>query len=206
MALALKSSGIYAALLHAYPRSFREHYAGTMVQTFDDMLEAEPSWLGRFRIWTRTLVNLPFSAGKQHLTTKEELNMNRNMKLVILSSAVAVLIVGIGSFWFGNLHARQTAGVEKVKVAQLADAMQKDNFYGKYGSATVIFSARVASTTYKNNVTLVNFTTNRPYDVTCQFPHDITAKIGQSLSVVAPAGSADRLKHGVLLHGCVENQ
>lgn len=205
MALALKSSGIYAALLHAYPRSFREHYGGTMVQTFDDMLEDEPSWFGRFQVWTRTLINLPFSAGKEHLTTKEELNMNRNMKLFIVAAILAILVVGVGSFWYGNLHARQVAGVEKVNVEELANAMQDDSFYSQYGGVTVIFSAKVASAKHKDNATLVTFTTNRPYSVTCQFPHNIATKPGQTMSIVAPAGSADRQKHGVLLHDCVEN-
>ncbi|HVX58301.1 MAG TPA: hypothetical protein VG964_01020 [Candidatus Saccharimonadales bacterium] len=205
MALALKSTGVYAALLRAYPRSFREHYGGTMVQTFDDMLDGEPSWFGRSLIWVRTLINLPFSATREHLVSKEELNMNRNMKLFITTTVIAILIVGMGSFWFGNLHARQATGVEKVSAAQLADAMQKDDFYSQYGDSAVVFNAKVASITHGKNAALVTFTTNRPYSVTCQFPQNIAAKNGQNMSIVAPAGSAERQKHGVLLHDCVEN-
>jgi hypothetical protein len=197
--------GIYGTLLHVYPQSFRKHYGTTMVQTFDDMLENERSSIGRLRIWTITLIDMPFSAAKEHITNGGGISMNRNFKLLLGAALVAILIVGAGSWWFGNLHARRNVGIERVTPAQLADAMQQDGFYSTYGDAAVLFSGKVSSVTERNNAALVTFTTGRPYGLTCQFASNVSVKSGQTLSIAAPAGSAERQTKGVLLHNCLIN-
>jgi hypothetical protein len=201
-----KAAEVYGALLYAYPQSFRKHYSQTMVQTFDDMLQGEPTRTGRWRIWVRTLFDLPISAAKEHVTNGKELNMNQTSKIILGVAIAAILFVGAGSFWFGRLHALQSVGVERVGVAQLADAMQQDHFYSDYGSAALLFSAKVSAVTHHNNVALVTFVTaGRPYSVTCQFTAGASIKVGQVLSVAAPGGSADREPHGVLLHNCLND-
>lgn len=200
-----KPVGIYGTLLHVYPQSFRKHYGTTMMQTFDDMLEDEHTSIGRLRIWTITLLDMPFSAAKEHITNGGGITMNRNFKLLLGAALAAILIVGAGSWWFGYLHARENVGIERVGVAQLADAMQQDDFYSTYGDAAVLFTGKVASVKMKDNASLVSFSTGRPYNVVCQFPRAVAYKIGQTISVAAPAGSAAREAHGVLLHDCVDN-
>lgn len=175
-----------------------------MVQTFDDMLNNEPSRTGRWLIWLRTILDLPTSAAREYLTNEGDI-MNRNTKLIAACSLLAVIIVGLGSFWFGSLRARQSIGIERVTAAQLADAMQQDNFYSSYGNSALLFSAKVLAVRQSNNASLVKFATNRPYSVTCQFPSTQPVKPGQTISVVAPGGNADRQKTGVLLHDCVNN-
>jgi hypothetical protein len=200
-----KPAGIYGTLLHVYPQSFRDHYRTTMVQTFDDMLKNERTGFGRLRVWAITLLDLPFSAGKEHVTNGKGVIMNRNFRLLVGTALAAIVIVGIGSFWFGSLHARQNVGVEQVGVTQLADAMQQDDFYSTYGDAALLFTGKVAAVKRGTNATLVTFATGRPYSVTCQFPKTIAARMGQTLSVAAPGGSADRQTRGVLLHDCIVN-
>jgi hypothetical protein len=200
-----KSITIYGSLLRLYPQSFQRHYGATMVQTFDDLLDGEQSRSGRLRVWARTLVDLPISAAKEHLTNGKDLTMNRNTKLILAGTTVVIILVGLGSFWAGNLFSRQSVGIEQVTVAQLADAMQQDYFYSSYGDAAMLFSGKVASVEARNGASLVTFTTNRPYGVTCQFPKVVTTKVGQTISVAAPGGSAERQAHGVLLHNCIEN-
>jgi len=200
-----KSSEIYGSLIHMYPQSFRNHYSTTMIQTFDDMLENERTWTGRLQVWARTLLNLPFSAAKEHATNGKEIIMNHNMKILLIGAIVAIVGVGIGSYWFGNLHAMQGAGIERVTIAQLADAMRQDEFYSDYGNAAVLFTGEISAVKSGNNATLVTFVTNRPFSVTCQFPKNIAVKTGQTISVAAPGGSADRQKQGVLLHNCLVN-
>lgn len=200
-----KFAGIYGVLLHVYPQAFRKHYRATMVQTFDDMLENERTSFGRLRIWAITLADLPFSATKEYVTSGKDINMNRNVKLLLAAALAAVVIAGVGSFWFGSLHTRQKASVKQVGVAQLADAMQQDDFYNTYGDTTLLFNGNVAQVKNDTNVTLVTFATGRPYGVTCQFPRTTSVKTGQTLSVAAPGGSADRESRGVLLHNCIEN-
>jgi hypothetical protein len=200
-----KSTEIYGALLHMYPQSFRGHYGPTMKQTFDDMLEGERTKAGQLRLWARTLLDLPLSAGKEHLTNGKDSTMNRNFKLLLIAAVAGVLIVGAGSFWFGKLHAWRSVGIERVGVAQLADAMQQDNFYSSYGSSVVLFNAKVTVVKHGQTATLVTFETNRPYSVTCQFPNNVPVSSGKTISVAAPAGSAERQKSGVLLHNCLIN-
>lgn len=200
-----KSSEVYGALIHIYPQSFQKHYSTTMIQTFDDMLEAEETSRGRFNLWMRALIDLPFSATKEHLTNGKDLVMTRNMKYIIIGALVAIVLVGLAAFWEGNLNARTTVVVERVTVAQLADAMQQDNFYSTYGDTAVLFSGKIESVKVKNNASLVTFSSSRPYTVVCQFPIAGNYIAGQTISVAAPAGSAERQPHGVLLHECIAN-
>lgn len=200
-----KRRDVYGKLINIYPRTFRNYYGPTMVQTFDDMLAGEKTQMGRIKVWTRALLDLPSSAVKEHITNGKELTMNRDFKLLLAASLVAILIVGAGSFWFGNLRAHQNIGIERVTTTQLADAMQRDSFYSSYGSAALLFSGKVSHVESGNNVTLVTFETSGPYSLTCQFPTNISVKNGQTFSVAAPGGSAEREKASVLLHDCVQN-
>lgn len=131
--------------------------------------------------------------------------MNRTAKWILAGACVALVMVGAASFWEGNLRARNSLGVEKVTAAQLADAMQQDRFYSTYGDTAVLFSAKVASVTTQGDTSLVTFSTGRPYALVCQFPKAVALRPGQTLSVAAPAGRAERQKQGVLLHNCLEN-
>lgn len=196
---------IYGTLLRLYPQSFQKQYGPTMEVTFSDMLEGERTGLGRIMVWTRAMFDLPVSATREHITNGKDIHMNRNTKIILLGACIAILIVGLGSFWEGNLHARQSVGIERVTAGQLADAMQQDSFYSDFGNAAVLFSANAESVKTHGNASLVTFTTGRPFNVVCQFPKAVSFKSGQKVSVAAPAGSAERETHGVLLHNCLEN-
>jgi len=200
-----KPSSLYATLVRIYPQSFRTHYGTTMVQTFDDLLDSEATKIGRLKVWVRTLTDLPFSAGKEYVTNGKDITMNKTIKLILGAAVLAIFIVGAGSYWAGNLHARQSIGIEHVTASQLGDAMQQDNFFSSYGSAALLFKGMVYSIKTGNNVTLVTFATNRPFNVVCQFPANLSVKTGQTISVIAPGGSAERQKSGVLLHNCSLN-
>ena len=201
----LKTTSLYPTLVRLYPRAFRDHFETTMVQTFDDMLENEETKYGRLKVWVRTIADLPMSAGREHITNGGEINMNRNIKLILGAATAAIIIVGAGSYWAGNLHARQNIGIEHVTTSQLGDAMQQDSFFSSYGSAALLFKGAVSTIKSGNNVTLVTFASNRPFNVACQFPTSISVKTGQTISVIAPGGSAERQKSGVLLHNCSLN-
>lgn len=200
-----KPNGLYAALVRIYPQPFRNHYGTTMIQTFDDMLESEPTQVGRIKVWMRTLTDLPVSAGREYITNGMGVIMSRNMKLLLVAAIAAMIILGFGSYWAGNLHARQNIGIERVTTAQLGDAMQQDNFFSSYGSAALLFNGTVASFKDGSNVTLVTFASSDSFNVICQFPSHTSIKAGQTISVAAPGGSAERQKAGVLLHNCSLN-
>lgn len=176
-----------------------------MEQTLEDMLLSESSRFGRLKVWTRTLADLPLDATKERLTNGEETVMNRNMKYLLGAAIAAIIIVGVGSFWFGGLQAKQHVGIAHVNVAQLGDAMQQDDFYSTYGNVALLFSAKVATVTQGGQTTLVTFASAAPFHVSCQFPAATTLKTGQTVSVAAPGGSATRQKSGVLLHDCYQS-
>ena len=199
-----KPGDIYGAFIHLYPRSFQKHYGQTMQQTFVDLLEGESSKRERFGIWVRTLGELPVSAAKEHLTNGRDSDM-KNMKALLLGATIAVFMVGLAAFWAGNQNAKRAMGVVRVTSAQLADAMQQDDFYSNYGGAAVLFNGKVASVTVNNDASLVTFNTGRPFNVVCQFPEAVSYTQGQVVAVAAPAGSAERQPHGVLLHDCLAN-
>lgn len=199
-----KTVSLYGSLLRLYPQTFQAQYRVTMQQTFDDMLDGESTIIGRLGVWIRTLVDLPFSAAKEHIIKGGGLTMTRNIKLLVGCLIAAIFVVGGGSWWFGYLHARQTVGIERVTVAQLADAMQQDGFYSTYGDAAVLFNAKVVSVSKHDNAALVT-ETGRPYSVICQFASNVSVSIGQTISIAAPAGSAERQTRGVLLHNCLVN-
>lgn len=195
---------IYGKLLVLYPARYRQKYEKPMVQTFDDMLKDEPRAFKKSLIWARTLLDLPISAAKEHLTDGKELVMNRKMKFIFGGVIVLLLLANGASWWYGNLHSRQTSGIEKVSVAQLADAMESDSFYSSYGNAGLLFTGNVSDVQKNGDTALVTFSSNGSYAVTCQFVHGSQIKNGDMLSVAAPGGSAERLKNGVLLHNCLE--
>jgi len=199
-----RATDIYGVLLYIYPTAFRRHFEATMRQTFSDMLDDTPSRSGRALVWLKTIANLPFSAAGEYFLSGKELLMTRNVKLLAGCAATALFIVGIGSFWFGTLHARETTRITHVSVVQLGDAMQHDNFYSSYGNAALIFSGKVASVSHQNGTSVVFADTNA-YAVTCQFTANLPIKPHQALRVVAPGGRAVRQAHGVLLRDCMQN-
>ncbi len=131
--------------------------------------------------------------------------MKRTTTYILAGVLLAVLLVGLASFWEGSIHASKTSSIQRVTVGQLADAMQQDHFYTTYGNAALLFRGRVSDTKLHGNTSLVTFTTGRPYDVVCQFPKSVSYRMGQTISVIATGGSAVRQASGVLLRSCVEN-
>jgi hypothetical protein len=202
MAARPKNNGLYGNLLRLYPAPFRQQYGEPMSQTFADMLEDQTSQSGRFLVWARTLVNLPFSALGQHMNLKGGTEMTRKMVSLFGAGLLALIIVAIGSFWFGHIRAEQTVGIARVPVSRLGNAMQQDHFYSDYGNAAVLFNAPVTSLNKQKGLYTVGFRTQSSYSVTCQFATSPQAKVGQSLSLIAPGGRAVRQPHGVLLRGC----
>ena len=200
-----RQPNVYGSLLRLYPTAFQKHYSVTMQQTFDDMLEGEQSKLGRGLIWARTLVDLPVSVTKEHLTDGKDLIMNRASKFILAGAIIAIIIIGLAAFWKGIIYSRNTIGIARVTTAQLADAMQHDDFYSTYGNAVVLFSGKISAIKLQGNTTQIILSTGRPYSVACQFPNTVSFKPHEMVSLIAPAGSAERQPHGVLLHNCQMN-
>jgi hypothetical protein len=202
MASRSKSPGLYGNLLRLYPVKFRQQYGEPMAQTFEDMLEAQQTPGGRAKVWLRTLFNLPFSAFGQHMNLKGGFAMSKKMYLALGCVLIALVVVTIGSFWFGHVKTEQGTVVARVSTTELGNAMQQDDFYSQYGSTALLFSGKVASSTARKGLTIVTFESRSAYDVQCRFSTSPHVKTGDTISVVAPGGQAVRQPHGVLLLGC----
>lgn len=173
-----------------------------MAQTFEDMLEHQPSRFGRLLIWIRTLVNLPFSALGQHMNVKGGLVMTRKTMTVLAAGLLTLVIVAVGSFWLGHIKTAESAGIARVTTTSLADAMKQDHFYSDFGNSAVIFKGTVSSTELVKGLTIVTFKSHSSYGIACRFQTLPNVTIGDEIEVVAPGGQAIRQPFGVLLRDC----
>lgn len=82
---------VYAALLHLYPRRFREEYGTDMVLLFRDQRRDEPAW----RVTLRTLLDLALTVPYQHLETRMHKNPTPVATLGYLTVALAGLLVAV---------------------------------------------------------------------------------------------------------------
>ena len=61
---------LYTLLLLIYPGSFRREYGELMVQLFRDLMRdgiRQRGCLGLIKVWWRVVVEVPATAGQQHL-------------------------------------------------------------------------------------------------------------------------------------------
>ena len=64
------SERVYAALMHVYPRAFREQYGEEMIDYFRDRRRDEHARSGRrgvARLWIRALLDLASTAMHEHV-------------------------------------------------------------------------------------------------------------------------------------------
>lgn len=82
-----RAVGIYRALVHLYPRRFREEYGLDMALVFEAQLRDEHAG----RVWARGLIDLAISVPAQHL----EARMRRSPNVVVPVVFAAVAVAGL---------------------------------------------------------------------------------------------------------------
>jgi len=117
---------------------------------------------------------------------------------------VAVLVVlGAGIFFLGDRHGLQTMSIQRATPDLLANAMEGDHFYSDYGKNTLIVQGVVASVNTQNGDTVIGFKTSSTYQALCDLGTATSnAKIGDTVTVLAEGGTAERQSSAVLLTGC----
>lgn len=89
-----RTVGAYRALLHLYPRRFREEYGVDMALLFADQLGDEPAP----RVWARCAVDLAITIPTQHLETHMTRSSSSTVPVLLSALSVAgvafALIVG----------------------------------------------------------------------------------------------------------------
>lgn len=56
----------YEKLLKLYPKAYRDKYGAEILQTLEDMLDDQPTSLGRAKVWLRTFLDLPIDVFNQN--------------------------------------------------------------------------------------------------------------------------------------------
>ncbi len=84
---------VYKKLLNLYPKSYRQKYALSMLQTAEDMLDDAPSLVGRLGVWTKLLVDVPLSAAKLQLQDTGQVLRQDTPVYVWRNSVIAGLLL-----------------------------------------------------------------------------------------------------------------
>lgn len=96
-----KRHRVYRAVLHLYPKSFRQHYGEEMVLVLDDLLNEQTNTLGKCIVWLRISSELPFSIAQENIDNLGGKTMNavvlrKNRRIIAI--VVVSLLVAIGIY------------------------------------------------------------------------------------------------------------
>ncbi len=134
-------------------------------------------------------------------------NLNRLMRSRVLKFAMPgalLVVVGVTSYFLGDMYAVEHMVVIRVTPAQLSDAMKSDHFYRSYRESTLLVSGQVSKVGPIQSKFTVVFAGSNSFPVSCEFLNGTTPPaIGSQISVITEAARALRLPNGVLLKDCI---
>jgi hypothetical protein len=84
---------IYERLLCLYPRRYREQYGHQMLQTLGDMLDDAQGTKARFRVWSKTITDMPVSAAQAQLQYSRAAVPSEAPRYIQRGSLLATLLV-----------------------------------------------------------------------------------------------------------------
>jgi hypothetical protein len=126
-------------------------------------------------------------------------------RLMALAVAAAVLagVAGL-SFFAGDGFALGGLSVRRATPGQLAGAMQGDHFYSDYRENTLLVVGSVASVSGNGGAFTLEFATSGTFKALCEFQTGRPpVSVGDTITVVSEAYSAERRPSAVELTGCV---
>ncbi len=135
--------------------------------------------------------------------------MEINKWICLSIFVVFVLSVSLSfkiGYLFGGLNKSLT--VVPVNAEQLAEAMQGDNFYGKFNSDMLLLKGTIKNIQQRDNTTLIYFKVSDGINVLpqvfCQTRNSVfNLSVGQSLSILTVAHAANRVnKADISLQNC----
>lgn len=130
--------------------------------------------------------------------------VNRTKIIQLLAVLLVVIAVGIASYLLGNVHAVQTLTFKRITPTQAANAMKNDNFYANYRENTLLVTAVVSSISKDNNEVEATFKAASTFQTRCDFGNSgIAIRPGETITVLAEGGVAERQPSAVLLKNCL---
>jgi hypothetical protein len=138
-----RSERLYAGLLRAYPRAFRERYADEMVQLFVDQLREARAMTGPSGVtgtWFRTLLDLASSALGEHL------RRDRTMaeSLATFSPTRAMRLLGLVGLIGGLLYLWAFVSFNPFEV-RLNNAIRLSSWWLGGAAVAIAFHPRLAA-------------------------------------------------------------
>ena len=131
----------------------------------------------------------------------------RTRGIVAVVAVVAVLLVvgaGVTGFVLGDMRAARALTVQRATPHQLAEAMKGDHFYSDYGRSSLVVRGTVTGVARRAGHVVVTFASGSSYATSCDLgPVTAVPHAGESLTVLAPGGAAERVPAGVLLRDCI---
>lgn len=122
-------------------------------------------------------------------------------------AAAAVVLLGVataGGFLLGDIQSVKGLTIRRVTPAQLADAMREDRFYSDYRKSSLLVTGSVSSVVRGDGRLTVAFATGSTWGTSCELgAATVAPRAGDTLTVLALGGAAERLPSGVLLRGAV---
>jgi len=132
---------IYTILLRAYPREFRREYGSQMVLLLLDCQRDARTAAARRRLWLRTLVDLIFTAPREHLNNiRKENKFMRNLRSDLVAIGGCVLIIALALFLLSYGRSHQVSSI--LLFGYVLDAIA---FTGLVGNLIVFLLVKLTS-------------------------------------------------------------
>jgi len=132
---------IYTILLRAYPREFRREYGSQMVLLLLDCQRDARTAASRRRLWLRTLVDLIFTAPREHLNNiRKENKFMRNLRSDLVAIGGCVLIIALALFLLSYGRSHQVSSI--LLFGYVLDAIA---FTGVVGNLIVFLLVKLTS-------------------------------------------------------------
>jgi hypothetical protein len=131
-------------------------------------------------------------------------DMTRRRLAISASLIMATVLVAGISFLIGNSYAIVTTSVRQVTPGQLANAMEKDDFYSQYRGATLLVRGIVSSVNRHGRGAIVGFKTKSTFQASCVLgTYPSTIHRGSAIAALSEAAAAERLSSTVVLTNCI---
>jgi hypothetical protein len=127
-----------------------------------------------------------------------------NKSLITLSIIIVLFVIASASFFLGWRNTLNSLTIKTITSTEAANSMKDDNFYSNYDENTLIVHGVISSLQKNKSSDIVGLVTNSTYKTYCNVSSvSSTLKIGEKITLVAIAATAERDPQGVTFTNCL---